>query len=128
MRKPQPLPPPVAAPAPLPVAVRAPAPVTLAPPRPRTVSLTNRVKGTRSFNLTHEAMCAKGCVCKAVVASVVKSGTSTRQPGLHSRTITCPEPLTLLAGETRRGLPESILGSPEITKAVADRRLSVTKE
>jgi hypothetical protein len=108
------------------VAIRKPEAPAVA--RPRTVSLTNRAKGTRSFNLTHAELCGEHCVCEDVHQRVVGVAAGSRRPGLKRSILRCPPPLTLLAEETRRGLPAAIVNCPEIAAAIAARRLAKTEE
>ena len=88
-----------------------------------TVVLHHRVKGTRSYNLTHDDFCREigECQCRDVQQRVLRGG------GLATTIKRAPEPLTLRAGE-RRLVERAVLACPEVKAALDAKRITVIEE
>ena len=81
------------------------------------VTLQHRLRSMRPYNLDHEHYCfALGrCECTTITTSVY---VRTPAAGLQVVEKKAPPVLTLLARETRRGLPDAVLTAPSIVSAI----------
>jgi len=86
------------------------------------ITLRNRTKRMRTYNLTHEYFCVGRCACRKTTTQQA----ATAPGGAHGyRTVAhrVPDVLTMVGGESRE-LPDAILRVPEIALDVASNILS----
>jgi hypothetical protein len=83
------------------------------------VTLQNRRRQMQVFNLDHRSYCEpSGCGCVELVVTLVREHPRTGAQLPRRIEKKAPGSLTLLALETRRGLPEAILKVPEVKAAI----------
>lgn len=94
------------------------------------ITLKNEARQSQTFNLAHESLRDAGPpfgyrpVSGAVVDENARTGA--RHPRATRKML--PAVLTLLAGETRAGLPTAVKLCPEVRAALAARALRVVAE
>ena len=93
------------------------------------VTLHNRSSQMQVFNLVHDAYCrGRACSCSDITTIVVVENprTGERAPRLVRKRV--PAALTLLARETRSGLPNTVLHVPDVQAAIARGALRVVAQ
>lgn len=85
------------------------------------IALENTARTSKTFNLTHRI---------APIRAVHKRAVTDREgkTRIHDHRVVYPESITLLAGETKHGLPDSYANAPEVAKAIAKGVLKKTEE
>ena len=93
------------------------------------VTLQNRRRQMQVFNLDHGVCCGpEGCGCTDLVATVIAEHPRTGELLPRHIRKKIPGSLTLLALETRRGLPDAILKVPDVSAAIVAGALRVVGE
>ncbi|WP_428264544.1 hypothetical protein [Haliangium sp.] len=95
-----------------------------------TITLENRERRMQVFNLPHDIYCeaVEYCACAATDVTTLLEDARTGERMARTATRRIPASITLLARESRRGLPEAVLRIPEIRRAVDRRALRVLTE
>lgn len=87
------------------------------------ITMRNRTKRMRTYNLTHEYFCVGGaCSCRKTSTQQAATAPGGAQ-GYRTIAHRVPDVLTLIGGESRE-LPDAILRVPEIARDVASNILS----
>ena len=93
------------------------------------VTLQNRLRQLQVFNLVHDAYCrGRACSCSEITAIVVDENPRTGERAPRRVPKRVPTALTLLARETRAGIPNNVLQVPDVRAALARGILRVVAQ
>lgn len=93
------------------------------------VTLHNRSWQMQVFNLVHDAYCrGRACSCSEITTIVVEENPRTGERAPRRVPKRVPAALTLLARETRSGLPNTVLQVPDIQAAIGRGILRVVAQ
>ena len=92
-------------------------------------TLRNQNRVAQVFNLPHDPYCSDGeCRCVEVRQRHVGHDNTTGNAAVAENTPRLAASITFLVGETKAGLPDTILSCPDIQGAISRRELAEVKE
>ena len=92
-------------------------------------TLRNQTRVMQVCNLPHDPYCSDGeCRCVEVRQHHVGHDNATGKVAVAEKTPKLAASITFLAGETKAGLPDTILSCPDIKGAIDRRELAEVKE
>lgn len=93
------------------------------------VTLHNRSRQMQVFNLVHDAYCrGRACSCSEITTLVVEENPRTGERAPRRVPKRVPAALTMLARETRSGLPNAVLQVPDVQAAIGRGILRVVTQ
>jgi hypothetical protein len=90
--------------------------------------LKNRSRRAQTYNLPHDTYCTDECRCVEVKQHLVHHDSGTGVVGIAEQPKQLAASITFLAGETKAGLPDTILTCPDVQGAIGRRELAVIQE